>query len=398
MKTQLHFIFILNIFFITGLTAQSVYRAELIFPLQNKHVHSSSIIEADNGDLLTVWFHGSGERKESDVIIQGSRLKKGTNKWETPFLMADTPEIPDCNPVLFIDAKNRLRLFWIAVLAGHWENSLLRCRTALDYKGPGAPHWIWQDEIILKPGDGFVKALSDGYKALLPDIPALDADFGGHTTSAMEQLIKAAKDVEKRQKGWMTRTHALTLPGGRILLPLYSDGYYVGLMAIADDGGETWRASSPIAGALINQPSIVRKKNGTLVAYMREEGDFNKRVLISSSQDDGETWTPARYTDIPNPNSSLEIISLRGGNWVMVYNDTEEGRHSLAIALSDDEGKTWKWKRHLENKKGGAYHYPSVIQTKDGLIQITYTFNTGNKPGNSIKHVTINSNWITEGD
>ena len=398
MKKTITIIFILCTFLTPTLTAQAVYKAELIFPLQSKHVHSSSIVEAPNGDLLAVWFHGSGERKESDVIIQGSRLKKGADKWETPFLMADTPQIPDCNPVLFIDAKQRLHLFWIAVLAGHWENSLLRCRTAVDYNAPGAPRWSWQDDIILKPGDGFVKALSKGYKALLPSMPALDADFGGHTNSAMEQLLNAAKDVEKRQKGWMTRTHALVLPSGRILLPLYSDGYYVGIMAISDDGGETWRASSPIPGALLNQPSVVRKKDGTLIAYMREEGDFRKRVLISSSEDDGETWTPAVYTDIPNPNSSMEVIALRDGNWVMVYNDTEDGRYSLAAALSNDEGKTWQWKRHLENKKGGAYHYPSVIQTKDGLIHITYTFNSGGNPGNSIKHVVIDSNWITQGD
>ncbi len=391
---------ILNAVYILNLAAQSDYKQELIFPLQNKHVHSSSIVETPNGDLLAVWFYGSGERTQSDVVIQGSRLKSGSDKWETPFLMADTPKIPDCNPVIFIDAKKRLHLFWIAVLSNHWENSLLRCKRSVDYNGPGAPHWQWQDDIILKPGDKFVRALEEGYKARIPDMPALDADFGGYTTSAMDQLIEAAKDMEKRQKGWMPRTHAQTLPNGRIILPLYSDGFYVGIMAISDDGGETWRASSPINGALINQPSVVRKKNGDLVAYMREEGESNrrKRVLVSYSEDDGETWTPATYSDIPNPNSSLEVIALHDGNWVMVYNDTEEGRNSLCAALSDNEGKTWKWKRHIEKHKGGAYHYPSVIQTQDGLIHMTYTYNNGKNPGKSIKHVSISSNWITKGD
>ena len=51
-----------------------------IFPLQSRHVHSSSIVELPNGDLLSCWFQGSGERKANDVKIMGSRLKKGTKK------------------------------------------------------------------------------------------------------------------------------------------------------------------------------------------------------------------------------------------------------------------------------------------------------------------------------
>ena len=42
-------------------------RSELIFPLQGKHVHSSSIVELPNGDFLTCWFQGSGERRANDV-------------------------------------------------------------------------------------------------------------------------------------------------------------------------------------------------------------------------------------------------------------------------------------------------------------------------------------------
>ena len=44
----------------------------------------------------------------------------------------------------------------------------------------------------------------------------------------------------------MPRNHVITHPGGRLLLPLYSDTYSVGLVAISDDGGNSWRASDPI--------------------------------------------------------------------------------------------------------------------------------------------------------
>ena len=92
------------------------------------------------------------------------------------------------------------------------------------------------------------------------------------------------------------------------------------------------------------------------------------------------TWTPARDTGIPNPGASLEAIRLRDGNWIMVYNDLEKGRYSLVAALSDDEGATWKWKRHLDGRPtvqiNSQYHYPSVIQAKDGAIHVTYSYFT----------------------
>ncbi len=106
--------------------AQSDIQDKPIFPVQEKHVHSSSIVECPNGDFLACWFHGSGERSANDVVIQGARLQKGSTRWDSVFLMADTPGFPDCNPVLFINQKGRLWLFWIAVLANGWEHSILK--------------------------------------------------------------------------------------------------------------------------------------------------------------------------------------------------------------------------------------------------------------------------------
>ena len=85
---------------------------------------------------------------------------------------------------------------------------------------------------------------------------------------------------------------------------------------------------------------------------------------------------------------------LKDGRWVMVYNDTEEGRHSLALALSDDEGTTWKWKRNLEKAKmgKGSFAYPSMIQTRDGLLHLTYSFNENDRK--TIKHVALEIDWI----
>lgn len=382
---------IIGCFSVTA-SSDPVFRGEFIFPEQERHVHSSCVVECSDGSLLACWFRGSGERTAADVLIQGARLRKGAKEWSEPFLMADTPDIPDCNPVMFIDGREQLWLFWIAVPADRWEDSLLRYRQSNNYMNDGPPVWSWQDDLILKPGDQFAEAMETGYKAM----GLLDSDYGGYAPDPFESLVETAKNKSNRQKGWMPRTHLIVLPGGRILLPLYSDGFYVGLMAISDDDGKTWRASSPIVGSCLNQPSVVRKQDGTLVAYMRSEGVMKGRTQISCSTDEGETWSNAKKTDIPNPNSSLEAIALNDGRWVMVYNDTGDGRHSLAVSLSDDEGNSWKWTRHLERREGGMFHYPSIIQSRDGLIHITYTYQMGENPNRTIKHVVLNSDWIVE--
>jgi predicted neuraminidase len=57
-----------------------------------------------------------------------------------------------------------------------------------------------------------------------------------------------------------------------------------------------------------------------------------------------------------------------------VYNDTVKGRSSLAVSISDDEGKSWKWTRHLEKQNEGAFHYPAVIQGRDGMLHVVYSY------------------------
>ena len=120
-------------------SAAPLFQVESIFPLQDKHVHSSSIIECPNGDLLACWFHGSGERTANDVVVQGARKRKGADAWGPVFVMADTQDLPDCNPVLFIDRNERLWMFWLAVQANRWQCSLLKYRYADDYQNDGPP-------------------------------------------------------------------------------------------------------------------------------------------------------------------------------------------------------------------------------------------------------------------
>lgn len=375
-------------------TGASLFRSEFIFPLQGMHVHSSSVVELPNGDLLCCWFEGSGERTANDVQIKGARLQKGQSRWSEPFVMADTPRNPDCNPVLFLDSKNRLHLTWVVVVANRWQTSLLKTRISSDYLNDGPPKWDWQDVILLKPGDEFVETLEKGFKELDP----VCSIWSEYAVQYERMIVEAAKDPEKREVGWMGRIQPLILEKGRILLPLYSDGYNVSLVAISNDNGDTWTPSLPIVGRGNIQPALLQKQDGTIVAYMRNNGDKPERIIFSSSDDNGYTWSVSKKTDIPNPGSSVEVISLNDGHWLMVYNDLEEGRNRLAVSLSDDEGASWKWMRYLEYEpKGkGSFSYPTAIQTRDGQVHITYSCHVPN--GKSIKHVSFLPSWVKEPD
>ncbi|MBA4848908.1 exo-alpha-sialidase [Emticicia sp. BO119] len=385
--------FILFIF----LTAQQLWaqspaiiNSTLIFPTQEKHVHGSSIVNLPNGDFLTVWFQGSGERTADDVRIMGARLKKGEKVWSEPFLMADTPNIPDCNPVLFLNQENKLFLVWIAVQANKWEQSILRFKTSVDYTQSGAPIWNWQDNILLKPGDAFAKEVSTKLRSL----PDTHHGWAGYAPEYDEMIINASNDATKRSIGWMTRIKPLLMPNGRIVLPLYSDGFNLSMMAISEDNGTTWRPGLPLVGRGPIQPTVVQKKNGNLVAYMRDSGDSPPRVHYSESTDKGESWSASVKMDIPNT-ASVELLVMNDGRWAFLGNDIYDGRYQLSLYLSDDEGKTWKWKIRLEDhdpKKGG-FSYPSLIQTKDGLLHMTYSYHL-EKDKKSIKYAVVDPQKI----
>lgn len=376
----------------TACAAAAQFSGELIFPPEAIHNHSSSVVELPNGDLLACWYHGSGERTADDVLIQGARWNHTTGKWTAPFLLADTPGFPDTNPVLYLDSQHRLFFLWPVIIAHQWESALMKYRISTDYQQPdGPPRWEFQDNIILAPRN--MAARTRAYAGAA-------AAGTGQAADRARQLIQHAEDEYYSRMGWFTRTHPIELPSGRMLVPLYSDGFSFGIMAISDDHGYTWTGSEPIPGAGGVQPSVVRKKDGTLVAYLRDNGPPPKRALVSESHDDGVSWTTAHDSDIPNPGTSLEVIRLRDGNWIMAYNDIESGRYSLAASISDDEGVSWKWKRHLDGRPERAskdqYHYPSVIQGADGAIHVTYSYYT--PEGQTIKHVRFDEDWVKAGD
>ena len=128
---------------------------------------------------------------------------------------------------------------------------------------------------------------------------------------------------------------------------------------------------------------------------MRDNGPPPKRLLQSTSTDDGATWGPVTDSAIPNPGSGAEVIRLQDGSWLFVGNDTEEGRHRLSLWLSRDDGRTWPVRRVLEESSGDSFSYPSILQARDGRIHATYSAAT--KAGETIRHADVPLAWLKDG-
>lgn len=415
------------------------YRESLVFPYQEQHVHGSTIVELPNGDLLSAWFQGSGERWADDVRIMGARLVKGDTAWSEVFVMADVPGFPDINPILFMDKQERLWLMWYPVLANQWETSIPMYRLSSNYTSSGPPIWTWQDVLLVKPGDKtergiqpddqFVSDVSEQLSAyeeylkatLLPSLPdslrvslaevwerykvKMDSLSKGRNMIRDGRIMEGEKETPAklgypltRRLGWQTKNKAVFV-GDRMIIPLYSDGFDCSLFAMTDDGGETWSYSNPVLGGAGIQPTIAIGKDGMLVAYLRDNGPPPPRMQRTESKDNGRTWSIAKDDILPNSGGGFDVVTLATGEWVMVFNDAEEGRSNLSVAVSDDDGKSWKWKKVIENdtrkENPTRSHYPSVIAGHDGRIHISYSFHRNDiKPGKSVKYVSFPLSWV----
>jgi predicted neuraminidase len=423
---------------------EAVCKTIEIFPLVSQHVHGSTVVELPNGDMLAAWFQGSGERWADDVVIMGARLKAGEEKWSKTFVMADVPEFPDINPILFLDSQQRLWLMWYTVIANQWETSLPKYRISKNYMmQDGPPEWAWQDVLHFKPGDRtergiqpgdrFVKSVERQIREYTEYISQSNS-FLGRLSSGLAERWKAellakarGEDMMRRGRlvdssgqsteqqlgypyfrrmGWQTKNKAVIIDNNRIVVPFYSDGFSFSIMAITDDGGLTWQFSEPLVAPGNIQPSIAKKANGTLVAYMRDNGPPPHRLHVSTSADKGLTWSPVRDSELPNPGSGADIVTMSNGHWALAYNDTENGRHSLAISISTDEGKSWEYTRHIEldtrdKNTATSSAYPSIIQGSGGVLHVVYSYHHKDRKGaphKTIKYARFNEAWVMQGD
>ncbi len=296
--------------------------------------HASTIAESQ-GRLVAAWFGGTKE-KHPDVAIWVARFEN--NKWTTPVEVANGVEspakrYPTWNPVLHQMSKGPLLLFYKV--------------------GPSPDAW-W----------GMLMSSTDGGKTWSKPV-RLPADIAGPIKN---------KPVE--------------LANGELLCPSSTEdnGWRVHFERTSDQG-KTWQRTPAINDGKefgVIQPTVFFHPNQQLQALFRSR---QGKIVEAWSSDQGKIWSALRATALPNPNSGIDGVTLKDGRHLLVYNHTtREGmrRGALHVALSAD-GKIWQAALALENTKPqDEYSYPAVIQARDGMVHITYTWNR-----KKVKHVVL---------
>ncbi len=318
----------------------AVVKSEFIFqkaPFPS--CHASTIAETKSG-LVAAWFGGTAERNP-DVCIYVARNEN--SRWTEPMKVADgvgfaTNRLPTWNPVLFQPKNGPLLLF---------------------YKVGPAPAAWW----------GMMTASTDD----------------GRTWSKPQRLPEGILGPIKNKP--------VQLEGGDILCGSSTEGNGGWRVHFERTSGfgKTWTATPPVndgkdIGAI--QPSILFFPSNRLEAIGRTRND---KMFQIWSDDLGQSWGKMALLDLPNPNSGTDAVTLRDGRQLLVYNHNistgsrNKGRSPLNVAISSD-GMNWLAALVLEDdlEAPNGFAYPAVIQTSDGLVHITYTWER-----KRIKHAVI---------
>jgi predicted neuraminidase len=165
------------------------------------------------------------------------------------------------------------------------------------------------------------------------------------------------------------------LSDGNLLCPSSSEdkGWQLHMEFTADNG-LTWERTESLNDTIpyeAIQPTILFHP-GKLQLLARSTCG---KILTSWSADNGHTWSKLEPTVLPNPNSGIDAVTLKDGRHLVIYNHLASGRYMLNAAISDD-GINWQGAFIVEaDSKGKEFSYPAVIQTIDGMVHITYTWN-----------------------
>jgi predicted neuraminidase len=322
--------------------------------------HASTIVETRDG-LVAAWFGGTAERNP-DVGIWVSR--HDGKQWSAPVEVAngvqpDGTRVPTWNPVLFQPPDGPLVLFYkVGPSPREWWGMV---RTS-----PDAGR-TWSEAAKLPEGFlGPVRAKP----VLMPDGTMLAGSSTEHAgwVVHMERYNPRLASPKPQREG-----------GPASPKPRGEGGWTTA--ALADP--VLWLKTPPLNdpkefGAI--QPTILMHTPKQIQILNRSQ----QRVVTQAwSEDGGRTWGKMTATDLPNPSAGIDAVRLRDKRFALIYNPAPKGRERLEIALSND-GKAWTRGVELENSSPGEFSYPAMIETRDGMIHATYTWQR-----RRIKHVVV---------
>lgn len=153
----------------------------------------------------------------------------------------------------------------------------------------------------------------------------------------------------------------------------YEDRKFRSFLYRSRDDGLTWGDPTPIAAA--NETTALHLGGGRWLAVARIGTGVEKKdsLLLYGSDDDGRTWQFKRaLTGYQRVNGHL--ARLRDGRVLLTYGDraSPPGQRGLEAAISSDGGETWSERVRLADWNGLDGGYPSSVQRADGQVVTAY--------------------------
>ncbi len=315
--------------------AQPVFRTTVINPETSQpKAHSATLAELPGGALAVAWYAGTAECAGDVGIFFARREADGT--WSAPRQILDRDLVISQlnrsvislgNPLLLSDGSDRLGLLFVSISAGRWSGSSMN----LTWSADGGATWSPAAKLTMNPLANFTS---------LPRNPPAPLVGGGWAVPVYDEFLGKFPEIlwlQPRGTGWSAAVSRIE------------------------------------GGVYILQPALVPLAPNRAVALFR---DFRpaKWMSVSWSEDAGRTWTQPAATELPNRDSGVCAVRLSDGALLCAFNDLSPGkRENLRLAISRDEGRTWRRIATLEEESEQEFSYPTMINGADGLVRMVYS-------------------------
>ncbi|WP_281690897.1 sialidase family protein [Pseudomonas sp. PARCl1] len=251
-----------------------------------------------------------------------------------------SPEHPGnqiVDPMLWTDPDGRLWLFY-GVLGNNQHYDGVGGSWAIVNDSPNAEDPVWSEpfrlsyhgvpRVPIKVGDRWYMAI-DGWRFSAEEPPMYMDHVGPHIYE-LDWKKKRVKHVSR--------------------LPPNNNGQYSGFF----------------------ETEFVERKDGAVAALLRWQGK-NSQVLFSVSKDGMRSWTPWQDYKVIAPSSSSRVWLGRtpSGRLLLCWNN-DTVRRTLTVGLSEDEGRSWKFKKIIEPDAAIQVSYPVVAFGDDSEIFVIY--------------------------
>jgi predicted neuraminidase len=331
-----------------------VYHEQFISFGETSAVHAPAISQRDDGKLLAVWYAGTREGAKDVAIAStiidpdsytlspahsvASRLQTEKDTWRYIRKLG--------NPIVHQLADGRMMLIYVSVSFGGWAASNLNIRFSDD----GGLSWDQSKRLVTSP---FIN---------------------------ISTLVKGTP---------------VNLVNGDIGIPVYHE--FMGKFSeflILDSQGNIKNKHRISWGRDAIQPVIIPVTPQKAIALLRDSGEIDKRIGFSVSNDTGQHWSTPTPLNLPNPNAAVAASSANN-TIISVFNNHEDERNDLTLAISKDQGVNWNIIHQFESEalqpgKKVEFSYPYLIRDDKGGFHLVYTWHK-----KRIKYIHFNQAWLS---